>query len=83
MSAIDIASNPIHLGLGATAAVEPRFTGDLERAQFEGLRGLGLGPGLRLRGHRHRQQHAQCGNVHSSHRSPRENGQRVSGVTLA
>jgi uncharacterized cupin superfamily protein len=28
MSAIDMASRPIHLGLGATAAVEPRFTGD-------------------------------------------------------
>lgn len=29
MSALDLASRPIHLGLGATAAVEPRFTGDL------------------------------------------------------
>lgn len=28
MSAIDMASRPVHLGLGATAAVEPRFTGD-------------------------------------------------------
>jgi hypothetical protein len=28
MSAIDMASRPIHLGLGASAAVEPRFTGD-------------------------------------------------------
>lgn len=29
MSALDMASRPIHLGLGATAAVEPRFTGDV------------------------------------------------------
>jgi mannose-6-phosphate isomerase-like protein (cupin superfamily) len=29
MSAFDIASFPIHLGLGSTAEVEPRFTGDL------------------------------------------------------
>ncbi len=29
MSAIDMATCPIHLGLGATAEVEPRFTGDL------------------------------------------------------
>jgi uncharacterized cupin superfamily protein len=28
MSAIDMASRPIHLGLGATAMVEPPFTGD-------------------------------------------------------
>jgi mannose-6-phosphate isomerase-like protein (cupin superfamily) len=28
MSAIDMATRPIHLGLGATAEVEPRFTGD-------------------------------------------------------
>jgi hypothetical protein len=28
MSALDLASCPIHLGLGATAAIEPRFTGD-------------------------------------------------------
>jgi quercetin dioxygenase-like cupin family protein len=28
MSAIDIATCPVHLGLGATAEVEPRFTGD-------------------------------------------------------
>ncbi|MDP1965908.1 MAG: hypothetical protein Q8K93_27340 [Reyranella sp.] len=28
MSAIDMAACPIHLGLGATAEVEPRFTGD-------------------------------------------------------
>ena len=28
MSAIDMATCPIHLGLGATAEVEPRFTGD-------------------------------------------------------
>jgi hypothetical protein len=29
MSAIDLASCPIHLGLGATAEVEPTFTGDV------------------------------------------------------
>lgn len=29
MSAVDIVSRPIHLGLGATAEVEPHFTGDL------------------------------------------------------
>ena len=28
MSAIDMATCPIHLGLGATAKVEPPFTGD-------------------------------------------------------
>ncbi len=28
MSAIDLTTCPIHLGLGATAEVEPRFTGD-------------------------------------------------------
>lgn len=28
MSAIDMASCPIHLGLGGTVKVEPRFTGD-------------------------------------------------------
>ena len=28
MSAIDITTCPVHLGLGATAEVEPRFTGD-------------------------------------------------------
>lgn len=28
MSAIDMITRPIHLGLGATAEVEPRFTGD-------------------------------------------------------
>ncbi|MBX9944281.1 MAG: hypothetical protein K2Y40_09400 [Reyranella sp.] len=28
MSAVDIASRPIHLGLGATAEVEPHFTGN-------------------------------------------------------
>ncbi|HNP36674.1 MAG TPA: cupin domain-containing protein [Woeseiaceae bacterium] len=30
MSTHDITANPIHLGLGATAVVEPRFTGDLD-----------------------------------------------------
>lgn len=29
MSAFDIVSRPIHLGLGATAEVEPHFAGDL------------------------------------------------------
>ena len=29
MKAVDVASCPIHLGLGATAEVEPRFTGDV------------------------------------------------------
>lgn len=28
MSAIDMAACPVHLGLGATAEVEPRFSGD-------------------------------------------------------
>lgn len=43
MSAIDIASNPIHLGLGATAEVEPRFTGDL--AWYEGYAARHRGDG--------------------------------------
>ena len=30
MSAADIIDNPIHLGLGATARVEPRFTGSMD-----------------------------------------------------
>ena len=29
MSGIDLAVNPLHLGLGATAEVEPTFTGDM------------------------------------------------------
>jgi hypothetical protein len=29
MSATDLTKNPIHLGLGATAVVEPEFTGEL------------------------------------------------------
>jgi quercetin dioxygenase-like cupin family protein len=30
MSAYDLASRPIHLGLGASAEVEPEFTGDMQ-----------------------------------------------------
>lgn len=30
MAATDIATHPIHLGLGATAEIEPAFTGDME-----------------------------------------------------
>lgn len=29
MSATDLKSHPIHLGLGATAEIEPRFTGEM------------------------------------------------------
>jgi hypothetical protein len=43
MSAIDIASCPIHLGLGATAEVEPRFTGDL--SWYEGYAARHRGDG--------------------------------------
>lgn len=46
MSAHDIASNPVHLGRGATAEVEPRFTGDsawyadyVERHRADGAEG--------------------------------------------
>jgi quercetin dioxygenase-like cupin family protein len=30
MSSVDIAKFPVHLGLGATAVVQPEFTGDME-----------------------------------------------------
>lgn len=43
MSPIDIASCPIHLGLGATAEVEPRFTGDL--SWYEGYEARHRGDG--------------------------------------
>ncbi|MBL0897321.1 MAG: cupin domain-containing protein [Reyranella sp.] len=48
MSPIDIASFPIHLGRGATAEVEPRFTGDLAWYEAYGARHRGDGQEGRL-----------------------------------
>lgn len=38
MSGIDIRTHPIHLGLGATAVVQPEFTGDLRWYETYGQR---------------------------------------------
>lgn len=53
MAATDIATHPIHLGLGATAEIEPAFTGEMawyqgygERHAADGTRAtVTLGPG--------------------------------------
>lgn len=48
MSAIDMAACPIHLGLGATAKVEPPFTGDFTWYDAYGERHRGDGREGRL-----------------------------------
>ncbi len=45
---VDISRHPIHLGLGATAEVEPEFTGDMAWYADYGERHAGDGPEGRL-----------------------------------
>ena len=57
MNGIDIFVYPLHLGLGATAASEPEFTGEmswydayLERHRADGLEGRLVGDRRRVEG---------------------------------
>jgi len=50
MSATDVTRHPIHLGLGATAEIEPEFTGDLQWYEAYGARHAADGAEGRLVG---------------------------------